>query len=55
MRLEITAPGCDANVEPGWVSPAYGVREPASVIRLRRRSQPGEDRQAIVLRSGAPA
>jgi len=54
-RLEIEAPDCEASIEPGWVSPAYGVREPASVVRLRRASEPGQDRQEITLRYGARA
>jgi hypothetical protein len=40
-------------VEDGWLSPRYGVREPTSFLRARRRSGPGEDVTVFTLRPGA--
>lgn len=55
VTLELEAPGVELTIEPGWVSPSYGVRVPAPFIRGRRRSAGGEDVTEIVLRVGARA
>ena len=48
-RLTVVAPGLELVAEDGWVSPGYGVREPAPVLRARRTAAPNADRQAITL------
>jgi hypothetical protein len=48
-ELEIRAPGVRLQIEEGWYSAAYGVREPTVFIRARRRSEPGEDVQVFEL------
>jgi hypothetical protein len=50
---EITGDGLDLVAEPGWYSPRYGVREPATFLRARRRSRPGEDVTEIRVRARA--
>jgi hypothetical protein len=49
VRLVVRSPGLQFVVEDGWVSPAYGERVPAPVLRARRRSTPGDDRTELVL------
>jgi len=49
--LEVRAEGLDFRPEEGWYSPRYGVREPTTFLRARRRSRPGEDVTEIVLRA----
>jgi hypothetical protein len=41
--LEVRADGLDFQPEQGWYSPRYGVREPTTFLRARRRSRPGDD------------
>jgi len=48
--VEISAEGLDFRPEPGWYSPSYGVREPTTFMRARRRSAPGEDTTELVVR-----
>ncbi len=50
VSLEISGPGLAVDVEQGWLSPSYGVRAEAPVIRFRGRSAPEEQRFAIGLR-----
>lgn len=50
VNFEISGPGLVVDVEQGWLSPSYGVRAEAPVIRFRGRSTPGEERIAIALR-----
>ena len=50
-RIEITAEGLEFHPEPGWYSPSYGVREPTTFLRARRRSVPGEDVTEIRIRA----
>ena len=52
-RLEVRSPGLEWTVEEGWVSPAYGVRERAPVLRARRAAAGAEDRQTVELRCTA--
>ena len=49
-RVEVSAEGLEFHPEPGWYSPSYGVREPATFLRARRASAPGEDVTNLVLR-----
>jgi hypothetical protein len=49
-RLEVRSPGVGWSLEEGWVSPAYGVREPAPVLRARRPATGETDRQIVELR-----
>jgi Heparinase II/III-like protein/Heparinase II/III N-terminus len=49
-RVEVTGEGLDFQPEDGWYSPRYGVREPATFLRARRRSRPGEDVTEIRVR-----
>jgi hypothetical protein len=48
--LEVRADGLDFQPEDGWYSPRYGVREPATFLRARRPSRPGEDVTALTIR-----
>jgi uncharacterized heparinase superfamily protein len=50
-RLEVRAEGLEFRPEQGWYSPRYGVREPATFLRARRRSLPGDDVTEIRLRA----
>ena len=50
QRVEISAEGLSFRPEPGWYSPCYGVREPTTFLRARRRSRPGEDMTVLVVR-----
>ena len=49
-KLEVTGEGLEFRPEPGWYSPRYGVAEPATFLRARRRSRPGEDVTEIRVR-----
>jgi hypothetical protein len=49
-RLEVESEGLRFTVEEGWYSPSYGVREPMSLLRARRRGRPGTDVTEILLR-----
>ncbi len=49
-KVEVKAQGLEFRSEPGWYSPSYGVREPMTFLRARRRSRPGEDTTDLVLR-----
>jgi hypothetical protein len=51
-RIRIEGEGLDFEAEDGWYSPRYGVREPTTFLRARRRSRPGTDVTEIVLRAG---
>jgi hypothetical protein len=42
-RLEIEAEGATLAVESGWLSPSYGVRVPAPVVRARRIAKSDHD------------
>jgi Heparinase II/III-like protein/Heparinase II/III N-terminus len=48
-RVEISAEGLEFRPEPGWYSPRYGVRQPVTFLRARRRSRPGEDVTALTI------
>jgi hypothetical protein len=48
--VEVRAEGLDFQPEDGWYSPRYGVREPATFLRARRRSRPGDDVTELVIR-----
>ncbi len=50
VTLRIDFEDLTPTLEHGWLSPGYGVRLPAPVVRLRGRSDPGEHRSVIVLR-----
>jgi len=52
-RVEITAGGLELHPEPGFHSPSYGVREPTTFLRARRRSSPSEDVTEIRVRASA--
>jgi hypothetical protein len=52
-KVAVSAEGLEFRPEPGWYSPRYGVREPATFLRARRRSRPGEDVTELVLRARA--
>jgi heparinase II/III-like protein len=49
-RVEISAEGLEFRPEDGWYSPSYGVREPTTFMRARRRSVPGEDTTELVVK-----
>ena len=48
--VEIRAEGLDFEPEEGWYSPRYGVREPVTFLRARRRSRPGDDVTELSIR-----
>ena len=52
-HVEVSADGLEFRPEEGWYSPRYGVREPATFLRARRRSQPGDDVTEIRIRARA--
>jgi hypothetical protein len=52
-KVELSAEGLDFRPEAGWYSPSYGVRVPATFLRARRRSRPGDDVTEIVVRARA--
>ena len=43
VELEIAAEGATLEVECGWISPSYGIRIAAPVVRARRTAQSDED------------
>jgi hypothetical protein len=47
--LRVHAPGLSATVAEGWLSPSYGVRIPAPVVRLHGHSKPGTYRATLLL------
>jgi hypothetical protein len=49
-RLEIECPEADVELGDGWLSPSYGVRVPAPLVRARRRSRAGTDVTELTLR-----
>jgi len=51
--LTVEASGVTFAVEDGWLSPRYGVREPTSFLRARRRARPGDDVTVFTLRPDA--
>ena len=51
--LTVEAKGVTFAVEDGWLSPRYGVREPTSFLRARRRARPGDDVTVFTLRPDA--
>jgi hypothetical protein len=53
QHVEIHAEGLDLRQEEGWYSPRYGIREPTTFLRARRRSQAGEDVTEIRIRARA--
>jgi len=52
-RVRVESKGLEFEPEDGWYSPRYGVREPTTFLRARRRSRPGTDVTEIVLRAGS--
>jgi hypothetical protein len=42
-ELELVAEGARLEIESGWISPSYGVRIPAPVVRARRTAQSDEE------------
>jgi hypothetical protein len=52
-RVQVAGEGLEFEPEDGWYSPRYGVREPTTFLRARRRSRPGEDVTEIVVRAGS--
>jgi hypothetical protein len=49
VTLTIIANGISAEIEQGWISPSYGQRFSAPLVRLRARSEPGTYRATIQL------
>jgi hypothetical protein len=49
-RIEVRADGLEFRPEPGWYSPSYGVRQPVTFLRARRRSRPGDDVTSLRIR-----
>jgi len=49
LTLRITGRGLDPEVGSGWLSPSYGVRHEAPLVRLTARSQPGPHRHQLSL------
>jgi hypothetical protein len=49
--LEVESEGLRFEVDEGWYSPSYGVRERVPFLRARRRGRPGTDVTTIVLRA----
>jgi hypothetical protein len=49
-RIEVKADGLEFRPEPGWYSPRYGVRQPVTFLRARRRSRPGDDVTSLRIR-----
>jgi len=49
-RIEVRADGLEFRPEPGWYSPRYGVRQPVTFLRARRRSRPGDDVTSLRIR-----
>lgn len=47
--LRIESDTLELTLEPGWLSPSYGVRVATSFARARKRSAPGEDRTSLLL------
>jgi hypothetical protein len=50
-HVEVRSQGLEFRPEEGWYSPRYGVREPTTFLRARRRSRAGEDVTEIRLRA----
>ena len=50
-QVEIRAEGLEFLPEEGWYSPRYGIREPTTFLRARRRSRAGEDVTKIHIRA----
>jgi hypothetical protein len=48
--VEVRAEGLDFQREDGWYSPRYGIREPVTFLRARRRSRPGDDVTDLTIR-----
>jgi uncharacterized heparinase superfamily protein len=48
--VEVRAEGLDFQPEDGWYSPRYGIREPVTFLRARRRSRPGDDVTDLTIR-----
>ena len=49
VTLEVRTERARPSIEQGWVSPGYGVKLPAPVLRVRDRSTAGHHRTTIVL------
>jgi len=49
LRLTIRANHVAFTIEPGWLSPAYGVREPAAFARARRQIGAGRSETTFTL------
>jgi hypothetical protein len=54
-RLEIEAEGASLSVEDGWISPSYGVRVAAPVVRARQMAQSDRVLTRFTLRAHAPS
>jgi hypothetical protein len=50
-HVEIRAEGLKFLREGGWYSPRYGIREPTTFLRARRRSRAGDDVTKIHIRA----
>jgi hypothetical protein len=50
-HVEVQGEGLEFRPEEGWYSPRYGVREPTTFLRARRRSRAGEDVTEIRVRA----
>ena len=49
-HVEISGESLEFLPEDGWYSPRYGVREPTTFLRARRRSRAGEDLTEIFIK-----
>jgi hypothetical protein len=54
VTLELEADGATLEVESGWISPSYGVRVAAPVLRARRVAESDEDVTRFTLTVRAP-
>ncbi len=54
VQLQIEAEGATLSVESGWVSPSYGVRVAAQVLRARRVAESEEDTTRFTLTARRP-
>jgi hypothetical protein len=49
VAVELRSDGSAFSVQPGWMSPSYGVRRPISMVSLRSTSRPGAHTERITL------